>query len=242
VVHGGAVGVVLRLEVEAVERAPDAAGEGLHAQVGVGADEPERLVRGLLFLAGLEQQRRGQGQDAEADIGEPLPSLGLDAQQHVGERRERVVGMVPKHAGGKRRDLEAERFQRVHEEEVVLEAVAAAPAADELLLQGGDIERDRPAEEGIEILEGDRLRVQAVQVGEHGRRGGARPVMADARQIGVEIEDGICGLGRGGRRTGLRHRFLAMHGSSRQEIAASLHSGRISRLLPTGNRAANWAA
>ncbi len=48
----------------------------------------------------------------------------------------------------------------MREQQVLLEAIAAAAAVDELCLQRSQIEPDRPLEQRIEVLEGDRLRLQ----------------------------------------------------------------------------------
>lgn len=80
----------------------------------VSRGDTEGLVRGFLFRAGLQQQRCGQGQAAEADIGDVGPPSELDAQQHVAARGDGIFRLAPKHARGKAADLEAKRFQRMH--------------------------------------------------------------------------------------------------------------------------------
>jgi hypothetical protein len=85
---------------------------------------------------------------------------------------------------------EAERGERVQEQAVLLEAVSAAPLPHQLFEDGVGREVDAAAEQDVEVLERDRLRVGGGQGTEQreGRRAGA--VVADARQVGVEIEHG----------------------------------------------------
>ena len=71
------------------------------------------------------------------------------------------------------------------EQQVLLEAVAAAALIDELALEVLELERDRDPAARIEVLERDRGDVRAVQLGQS--RAAAQP---DAREIRVEVEHG----------------------------------------------------
>jgi hypothetical protein len=95
---------------------------------------------------------------------------------------------IPENAGGEPRHVELERSKGVIQEEVLLEAVAAAPIAHQLLLQRGGIEANRPSEQGIEVLERNRPRVARVNLLEGADRRRARAREADAREVGIEIE------------------------------------------------------
>jgi hypothetical protein len=78
----------------------------------------------------------------------------------------------------------------VHEEEVVLEAIAATPAKDDLVLQSGKVEPDRAAKKRIDVLERDRLgmqemqRLQRIQRCERNRRRGRRERRSSGRGTG----------------------------------------------------------
>src|SRR5690606_8360767 len=84
---------------------------------------------------------------------------------------------------------------RMHEQEVLFVAVAAAAGLHELVLQRLHVEPDRPAEERIEVFERDRSRMRLVHRLQHGERRLARPLIADTPKIGVEVE---AWFGRGG--------------------------------------------
>src|SRR5262249_24611719 len=94
------------------------------------------------------------------------------------------------HARRQPRHREAQRLQGRRQQGVLLEAVAAAPAAHQLRLQALQVEQDRPAQEDAQVLEGDVRGVGEVERVQHrkGRRAVAR--VADARQVGVEVEGG----------------------------------------------------
>ena len=85
-------------------------------------------------------------------------------------------------------DAEAQRLERGLEERVLLEAVAPAPGADELRLEGGEVEVDRAAEQDVEVLERDRRAVRAVERDEPLEARGERAPLADPREVGVEIQ------------------------------------------------------
>ena len=89
---------------------------------------------------------------------------------------------------GEAGDARAERVERGLEQQVVLEAIAAAPVAHEFPLQRRLIEPNGPAQERVEILERDRQRVPKVERAQRLQRGRARTVVADAPEIAVEFD------------------------------------------------------
>jgi hypothetical protein len=73
------------------------------------------------------------------------------------------------------------------EKRVLLEAVAAALRRHELRLERREVQPDRATEEYVEILEGDRLGVRAVE-GEEGIQAGRRNFgQADTPQVGGQV-------------------------------------------------------
>lgn len=151
-------------------------------------------MRRRLLEVGLQPQHAGQGLPAEADIDDPRPVGEIDLQQHVAALADVILGLAPQHPRETDRGAEADRDQRRPQQQVLLVAIAAAPALDQLALQRIQVQPRRLAAEGIEVLEGDRRRVpphQRLQRPEVGRH---RAVLADAAEIGVEIE----AVGHGG--------------------------------------------
>lgn len=106
--------------------------------------------------------------DREQQVASRARDLGLPSAQHTGE--------VEVHLG-------AELAQSAGQQEIVLEAVAAAAASHELLEDVVGVERDRQPHQWIERLEGNRGAVSAVDL----LHGGA-PAQPDPLEIGVEIE------------------------------------------------------
>ena len=152
-------------KVKGVERRPDAVNLGLldHNAIIV-VDQPEIFMRRLLLVAGGELQGRRQHVAAETDINEVIIALGLDEQQAVHTRRLDALRHRPAHARCRLLHREAELAQHIGEQRVVLEAIAAAAAINELRLQRGRVELDRTLEQRIEVFERNRLRMQGVQL------------------------------------------------------------------------------
>ena len=171
-----------------MERFPLAADPHLHEESVALREQAERLVRRRLLDARGQPYRPGEGLPAEADVGDVVLPVDRHPQQHVRARQGHAVRYVPHHARGQAGDAKAERIECRLEQQVVLEAVAAAPAAHELLLQRGKIEPHRTAQEGIEILERNRQRVAQMERAQRLQRRRARSAVADAPQIGVEID------------------------------------------------------
>src|SRR5262249_33046878 len=85
-------------------------------------------------------------------------------------------------------DAIAQALQGRREEEPVLEAIAAAPAIDQLGLDARQADGDPAAQHDVDALEAARVPVRAKQVGE--RLGGRRTValVGDAPQVSAEVE------------------------------------------------------
>jgi len=107
----------------------------------------------------------------------------------VAARRDDAGSHVPAHARGEAPDGKADGFEDVGEEEVLLEAPAAAAPRDELPVDRLAVQADGLAQEGREVLEGDRLGVQAVEVREDRQRGRGRAAEADPREVRFELAD-----------------------------------------------------
>ena len=75
-----------------------------------------------------------------------------------------------------RLDLQAEVLERRGEQQVVLEAVPAAPLGDHLALEVLLLERDRDAPVRVEILERDRRGVGPVDLCQVGESPAPRPI------------------------------------------------------------------
>src|SRR6185312_2441206 len=83
---------------------------------------------------------------------------------------------------------EAERLQYGGEKQVVLVAIAAAALVHELALQGIEVERQRPVEQRVEVLERDAGGVALVDEAQRVERGCAGSTVADASEIGVQVQ------------------------------------------------------
>ena len=107
----------------------------------------------------------------------------------MGARIWRCAGRYhPQNARGEARDRETERFEHRLEERVLLEAIAAAPAGDELCLKRRKIERNGAAEQRVEVFKDDCGRMQRMERAERRKIGGSFALIADAGEIGVGIE------------------------------------------------------
>ena len=139
-----------------------------------------------LRAAGAERQRLEEPRP-EADVGEPRLVPRPDAQRHVrpaarahdvaADAREEPVDRVP------------EALERRREQQAVLVAVAAAAPGDQLGLHALEVDGDPAAERDVEVLERDRGDVRAVERRERRRPGRAGGVVADAPQIGGQVEE-----------------------------------------------------
>ena len=139
-----------------------------------------------LRLAGVQADRRRQRQAADADVGEPRFAVDLDADEEVGPRRREVARLLPAHAGADRHGLEAERLEHEQEEPVLLEAVPAPPLAHELVEERRRVERNRPLEQDVEVLERNRARVRERDGVQHRQRRLTRALVPDAFEVAVQ--------------------------------------------------------
>src|ERR1700759_787657 len=97
---------------------------------------------------------------------------------------ERILGRKPPaYAAGEPGDREADRLQRALEQLVLLEAIAAATAIDELLLHRLQIDMHRTPQQRIERVERDRIDLRGLQRRQGLEIRGRRPAVTDARQI-----------------------------------------------------------
>src|SRR5690606_16551968 len=145
-------------------------------------DEAKRLAVLLEGGVQLERNRRPQAGAAETDLGEPLAPVERDEQQQMRARRRRAAQV---YACEQRPCREAESRERGLEQTVELEAIAAASAGNELRKDFRRVERDASAEQDVEILEGNRVGLGAMDaleaVGRYARRG-SKP---DTVEIGI---------------------------------------------------------
>ena len=133
-----------------VSRSPSA------GQLGALLDDAEAPARPHVLAAGPERERLERAAEAEADVGVPVRAVGADSQDEMRSRpRSRPAG-ADADAREEQVDLRAERLERRLQEQVLLEAVAAAALGDELALEVLGGERHRDPAVGIEVLERDR--------------------------------------------------------------------------------------
>ena len=97
-------------------------------------------------------------------------------------------GALPNDPRRQCRDVEPEHAQHMLEQQVLLEAVAAAAVLHELALERIEIEQHGSARERIEVLEWNGLRVALLQAAQRVEGRGTRPRVADAFEVGIEVE------------------------------------------------------
>ena len=88
------------------------------------------------------------------------------------------------HPGPKSRDGEADTLKDRREQQVLLVAVAAPALPHQLVLQGREIQRHGPAEHHLQVLEGDRRHMRAMQGTQRFKAGLRLPLVADSGQVG----------------------------------------------------------
>ena len=88
-----------------------------------------------MLLPRAERDRLEQRAGAEADVGVPHAALAGDPQQQVAAVADGAGRGGPPDAGEHRLHLEAQLLQGGGEQQVVLEAVPAPPAVDDLALE-----------------------------------------------------------------------------------------------------------
>ena len=177
---------VLRLERERVEIDPPVRAMRLQDADAVVVHQPEPPAELVELGPRFDRHRAQDPAAAEPDVREPALSVRLDQQRHV-----RSSGHAPRAEADPRaqtRDVEPDGLERGGEQRVVLEAVAAAAIADELVLQAREVEPDRAPEQDVEVLERDRRRVREMDRVQHLERRLDRPVVADACEVRVQVE------------------------------------------------------
>ncbi len=178
----------LRLQPEAVERPPVLPHLDLHEELVPVGGQAERLVGRLLLDAGLQPQGAGGRQAPEAHVHHVRALREVDLHEHVARCRRRSWRPVPQDAGHQPGRAVPEGVEGVGQQVVVLEAVTAAPCRHELRLQRGDVQAHRPAQERVDVLEGDAPDVAQDELPEGVERRAAVAVVADAAEVGVEVE------------------------------------------------------
>ena len=143
----------------------------------------------LLDGRSVERNRPAAAQAAEARIGDEASLGQVDRHDHVAARR-LVRREHERHPRRAQRRLEPERAQRGVEQRRLLEAIAAAPPAHDLLLQAFEVEPDRTAEQDVDVLKMDRTHVRREQAGERGVVGLERAAIGYSREIGGKVEGG----------------------------------------------------
>src|SRR6185437_9508282 len=126
----------------------------------------------------------------EADVRDIRPIFQVNAQQHVRAGSHQLRRGVPQDSRREVRDLESQPLQQI-----LLEAVAAAPGMHELLLEGSQIQARGPPQQRIEVFERNRERVPEVDRAQGLEYRCARTGVADALEIGIEV-DHEAGLSR----------------------------------------------
>ena len=151
-------------------------------------DDPPRLVRRRLLPLGVQANRRGEGEPAHPDVGQPARAVDLHLQEHVRARRRFGARAIDPDARAARLDAEPHRLEHLEKKTVLLEAVAAPSPPDQLVEDGLRAELDRAPEQHVQVLERDRLRVGRRERVQRRQRRRARSGVADAGEVGVEVE------------------------------------------------------
>ncbi len=151
-------------------------------------DETKRLVGSSLFDTRLKPQRTGEHMTTETDISQPAFTRQLDAQQHVALGSLGILRLPPQDTRDQAAHLEADRPQRRFEQQVLLEAVTAAPLMHQLLLQRRQVKLYRKTQQRIEVGKWDGRDVRGGQSAQRRHIGRYRTMPADAAQIGIQID------------------------------------------------------
>ena len=143
----------------------------------------------MVVLGAVCQRDRPHQADAEAGVAQQALAVEHDLDDHVGASLLAARGGVadPSQVPS---DLVAQPFEGGGEDRAVLEAVAAAAPADELLLDGVEGDAGVLAEQHVDVVEREGAHVRLVQLGERCAAGGAHGggVDVEAGQVAVEVE------------------------------------------------------
>jgi hypothetical protein len=171
-----------RLRQETVEIRPPAVPLELKHEVPPVLDHAQTPAELVDLRAGPQRHRLEECPEPEPDVREPLILAVPDAEHQVRARPHDSARRTDTHPREQQVDLRAQRLVRVLQQQVLLEAVAAAAAGDELLLDVRSLERHRDPPVRIEVLERDGGELAEMHLGQ------ARPaVQADPREIRLEV-------------------------------------------------------
>jgi hypothetical protein len=147
---------------------------------------PVRLVAGLLHRVGLQPDRRRQGLPAEPDVDQETTVVAghRHRERLMRLRGQFAAGVHPDHPAAEHVDPETQLRQHICHHAVLLEAVAAAAAANQLVEEGLRPQVDNGnAHHRVKVLERDRAVVRGHQRGEHIRRRVGRTGVGDATEV-----------------------------------------------------------
>ncbi len=157
---------------------------------GIGPKTASRLnAAGLAQIrhVRLQQQRSGEGQNAEANVRDISDPVEINTQQHVAARGDRAFRCVPQNPRRQTGHLKAEASQHVAQKQVLLEAIAAAAGAHQLLLKRRRVKTYRPLQQWIQVLKRNRLWMPDVNGAQRVERRPALARVADTPEIAVKI-------------------------------------------------------
>ena len=158
------------MQIEAVERLPDLTHQGLQDVI---VPSPLPLPTSRNVSCGVGCSTSGTNRSGAVSVSPPKPTSAMygpgadpfNLQQHVTAGADGPVGRIPRHAGGKSRDPEAQILQDIAQQQILLEAPAAAPRAKHLAFERLGLEADGPLQQRIEVFERDSLRMAQVNAG-----------------------------------------------------------------------------
>ena len=106
---------------------------------------------------GFDAFTQGDGKQqafaAEPDVRNPVAAIEMHQEQHVRAWQDRVGTVAD--ARGEGRQSETQPLQYRREQQVLLEAVAAALSRYQFVRQAGKVDQDGPLQQDVEILEGN---------------------------------------------------------------------------------------
>src|SRR5512135_254035 len=113
-------------------------------------------MRRSLRDVGFQTQGSGKNIAAKSYVGKVEPAAHIHQQEHVAARTYGAVGRgVPQDASRQACDGKSQCLQRMTEQSIVLKAPSAATAGDQFRLKGLRIQRHRPTQKWIQVLEGN---------------------------------------------------------------------------------------
>ena len=127
-----------------------------------------------------------QAATAETDVRNHGRVIHRHPQQHVGSGPD--PGISQAHPCGQGCDGIPQRFQHRAEEQIVFEAIAPAAAGNEFGLEACQIQSNGAAQKDVEVFKGNVSGVRQVQRVQYIEGGLPLTGVADALQIGVQIE------------------------------------------------------